>query len=253
MLCVTALGDSVELAQQRAYEAVDAIRFDGMQYRRDIGSSRDRSRRQRRAERGTAMNIAPFATTSTACRRASSRGSEALDGKRFPPRRMAAARGRRRRLHAHPRRRQPLRARRRQLLARDGHALPPSATRGAPELAGPRLRGDGRVARAASAQSRTCPTVHMNVRFFARRRRRAVWWFGGGMDLTPYYGFEEDARHFHRTCRDALAPFGDELYPRFKTLVRRILLPAAPQRAARHRRHLLRRSCRARISTPASR
>jgi len=44
-----------------------------------------------------------------------------------------------------------------------------------------------------------------------------VCWFGGGMDLTPYYGFEEDAVHFHRTCRDALAPFGDGLYPRFKT------------------------------------
>jgi coproporphyrinogen III oxidase len=43
-----------------------------------------------------------------------------------------------------------------------------------------------------------------------------VFWFGGGMDLTPYYGFEDDARHFHATCRDALAPFGDALYPRFK-------------------------------------
>jgi coproporphyrinogen III oxidase len=43
-----------------------------------------------------------------------------------------------------------------------------------------------------------------------------VWWFGGGMDLTPYYGFEEDAVHFHRTCRDALTPFGKDLHPRFK-------------------------------------
>ena len=43
-----------------------------------------------------------------------------------------------------------------------------------------------------------------------------VWWFGGGMDLTPYYGFEEDAIHFHRTCRDALAPFGADYHPRFK-------------------------------------
>ncbi len=43
-----------------------------------------------------------------------------------------------------------------------------------------------------------------------------IWWFGGGMDLTPYYGFEEDCVHFHRTCRDALAPFGTELYPEFK-------------------------------------
>jgi coproporphyrinogen III oxidase len=60
------------------------------------------------------------------------------------------------------------------------------------------------------------------------------------MDLTPVYGFEEDAVHFHQTCRDALAAFGDDLYPRFKTVVRRVLLPEASQRAARHWRHLLR-------------
>jgi coproporphyrinogen III oxidase len=50
----------------------------------------------------------------------------------------------------------------------------------------------------------------------ADAERAPVWWFGGGMDLTPIYGFAEDARHFHRTCRDALAPFGDGLYARFK-------------------------------------
>jgi coproporphyrinogen III oxidase len=62
------------------------------------------------------------------------------------------------------------------------------------------------------------PTVHMNVRCFVAKRPDAepVWWFGGGMDLTPYYGFKEDATHFHRTCQSALAPFGDDLYPRFK-------------------------------------
>jgi coproporphyrinogen III oxidase len=53
----------------------------------------------------------------------------------------------------------------------------------------------------------------MNVRFFCAGD---VWWFGGGMDLTPYYGFAEDARHFHAACRDALAPFGAEHYPRYK-------------------------------------
>jgi len=58
-----------------------------------------------------------------------------------------------------------------------------------------------------------CPTVHMNVRFLAAG---PVWWFGGGMDLTPYYGFDEDARHFHSTCKNALAPFGAERYPRYK-------------------------------------
>ena len=63
-----------------------------------------------------------------------------------------------------------------------------------------------------------CPTVHMNVRCFVAVREGAdpVWWFGGGMDLTPYYGFEEDARHFHAACRSALDPFDAGYYPRFK-------------------------------------
>jgi coproporphyrinogen III oxidase len=62
------------------------------------------------------------------------------------------------------------------------------------------------------------PTVHMNVRMLAAlpEGQAPVTWFGGGMDLTPYYGIEEDAAHFHRVNRDALAPFGGELYPRFK-------------------------------------
>jgi coproporphyrinogen III oxidase len=63
------------------------------------------------------------------------------------------------------------------------------------------------------------PTVHMNVRMLAAKGAdgQAVCWFGGGMDLTPCYGFEEDAVHFHTQCRDALAPFGADKYPRFKT------------------------------------
>ena len=58
----------------------------------------------------------------------------------------------------------------------------------------------------------------MNVRCFVALKPDAapVWWFGGGMDLTPYYGNAADCTHFHRTCKDALAPFGDDLYPRFK-------------------------------------
>jgi coproporphyrinogen III oxidase len=58
----------------------------------------------------------------------------------------------------------------------------------------------------------------MNVRFFIAYKEGAepVWWFGGGMDLTPYYGFEEDAVHFHRTCQQALQPFGEQWYPEFK-------------------------------------
>jgi coproporphyrinogen III oxidase len=58
-----------------------------------------------------------------------------------------------------------------------------------------------------------CPTVHLNVRFFSAA---STWWFGGGMDLTPYYGFEEDARHFHARCRQALEPFSGDYYARFK-------------------------------------
>jgi len=62
------------------------------------------------------------------------------------------------------------------------------------------------------------PTVHMNVRFFTTTAegQEPVWWFGGGMDLTPYYGFEDDAVHFHLACRDALVPFGADKHPRFK-------------------------------------
>jgi coproporphyrinogen III oxidase len=62
-----------------------------------------------------------------------------------------------------------------------------------------------------------CPTVHLNVRFLAAAGSgEQVWWFGGGMDLTPYYGFEEDARHFHSTCKNALAAFGADCHTRFK-------------------------------------
>jgi coproporphyrinogen III oxidase len=58
----------------------------------------------------------------------------------------------------------------------------------------------------------------MNVRFFVAEKagEAPVWWFGGGMDMTPYYGFEEDAVHFHATCRKSLAPFGDDYYPKYK-------------------------------------
>ena len=98
-----------------------------------------------------------------------------------------------------------------------GAALPPSATQHPAELAGAPFEALG-VSLVMHPRNPYVPTVHMNVRLLAAFPvgQAAVTWFGGGMDLTPYYGFEEDARHFHRTCRDALAPFGDDKYPRFK-------------------------------------
>ncbi len=98
-----------------------------------------------------------------------------------------------------------------------GAALPPSATAARPELAGRGFEAMG-VSLVLHPRNPYVPTVHMNVRFLLARApgADAVWWFGGGMDLTPYYGFEEDARHFHGACRDALAPFGAGLHTRFK-------------------------------------
>jgi len=99
-----------------------------------------------------------------------------------------------------------------------GHALPPSATAGRPELAGAAFEAMG-VSLVFHPRNPYVPTVHMNVRLFCAfpaGGAPAVSWFGGGMDLTPYYGFAEDARHFHAVCRDALAPFGAALHPRFK-------------------------------------
>jgi coproporphyrinogen III oxidase len=98
-----------------------------------------------------------------------------------------------------------------------GQTLPPSATQHRPELAGAPFEAMG-VSLVFHPLNPHVPTVHMNVRMFAAlpAGRAPVVWFGGGMDLTPYYGVEEDARHFHRVNRDALAPFGADKYPRFK-------------------------------------
>ena len=93
-----------------------------------------------------------------------------------------------------------------------GASLPPSATASRPQLAGRAFDAMG-LSVVLHPRNPYCPTVHMNVRFFSAGD---AWWFGGGMDLTPCYGFAEDARHFHAACRDALAPFGAEYYPRYK-------------------------------------
>jgi len=136
-----------------------------------------------------------------------------------------------------------------------GDKLPASATAHRPELAGRPWEAMG-VSLVLHPRNPYCPTAHMNVRYFvayphpspaaiqapsqgadegATRhagpgRRGAneegnagagheslpIWWFGGGMDLTPYYGFVEDCTHFHRTCRDALAPYGEDVHTRYK-------------------------------------
>ena len=99
-----------------------------------------------------------------------------------------------------------------------GPKLPPSATQHRPELAGAPFEAMG-VSLVFHPRNPYVPTVHMNVRMLAALPEGGapVCWFGGGIDLTPYYGFEDDAVHFHRSCRDALAPFGEDKYPRFKT------------------------------------
>ena len=104
-----------------------------------------------------------------------------------------------------------------------GPKLPASATQHRPELAGAPFEAMG-VSLVFHPRNPYVPTVHMNVRMLAAtpalnvegEGAEPVCWFGGGMDLTPYYGFEEDAAHFHRTCKDALKSFGDDKYPRFK-------------------------------------
>jgi coproporphyrinogen III oxidase len=98
-----------------------------------------------------------------------------------------------------------------------GDRLPFAATAQRSELAGRAWQAMG-VSLVLHPRNPFAPTVHMNVRLFVAEKAGSepVWWFGGGMDLTPYYGFAEDAVHFHRTCRDALAPFGTGLYPKYK-------------------------------------
>jgi coproporphyrinogen III oxidase len=99
-----------------------------------------------------------------------------------------------------------------------GARLPPSATQHRPELVGASFEAMG-VSLVFHPRNPFVPTVHMNVRMLiaSALNGQSVCWFGGGMDLTPIYGFEEDCVHFHRSCQNALAPFGDDKYPRFKT------------------------------------
>ena len=98
-----------------------------------------------------------------------------------------------------------------------GNALPASATAKRPELAGRAFEAMG-VSLVLHPENPYCPTAHMNVRALVATKagEEPVGWFGGGMDLTPYYPFEEDIRHFHGTCKSALAPFGEDTHARYK-------------------------------------
>ena len=98
-----------------------------------------------------------------------------------------------------------------------GATLPASATAHRPELAGHSFQAHG-VSLVIHPLSPYLPTSHANVRFFIAEKpgEDPVWWFGGGFDLTPYYGFEEDAIHWHQTAHQLCQPFGKEVYPRYK-------------------------------------
>ncbi|MCY4181716.1 MAG: oxygen-dependent coproporphyrinogen oxidase [Gammaproteobacteria bacterium] len=96
-----------------------------------------------------------------------------------------------------------------------GKSLPPSATATRPELAGRGYQAMG-VSLVIHPRNPFVPTSHANFRLFATTGDDPVWWFGGGYDLTPYYGFDEDCGHWHRTAREACERFGPDYYPRFK-------------------------------------
>ena len=98
-----------------------------------------------------------------------------------------------------------------------GDELPASAAAHRPELTGRKFQALG-VSLVIHPINPYVPTTHMNVRFFVAEKEGVapVWWFGGGFDLTPYYGFDEDATHWHVTAKEACAEYGDDIYPRYK-------------------------------------
>lgn len=98
-----------------------------------------------------------------------------------------------------------------------GDRLPPSASATRPELAGRSFQAMG-VSLVIHPDNPFVPTSHANFRFFIAEKQgeAPVWWFGGGYDLTPYYGFEDDCRHWHRTAKAACDEFGPDVYLRLK-------------------------------------
>jgi coproporphyrinogen III oxidase len=98
-----------------------------------------------------------------------------------------------------------------------GESMPASATAHRPELAGRSFQAMG-VSLVMHPRNPYIPTSHANVRFFIAEKEGEdpVWWFGGGFDLTPYYGNDEDCRHWHQTAKNACEPFGEDIFPRYK-------------------------------------
>ncbi len=98
-----------------------------------------------------------------------------------------------------------------------GSNLPPSASAKRPELAGKPFEAMG-VSLVIHPNNPFAPTSHMNVRFFVAGAEtdNPIWWFGGGFDLTPYYGFDDDAKHWHQMAKQACEPFGEEVYAEYK-------------------------------------
>ncbi|MDC9597130.1 oxygen-dependent coproporphyrinogen oxidase [Xenorhabdus anantnagensis] len=98
-----------------------------------------------------------------------------------------------------------------------GASMPASATAHRPELAGRSYQAMG-VSLVIHPLNPYVPTSHANVRFFIAEKEgeTPVWWFGGGFDLTPYYGFEEDAIHWHTVAKNLCQPFGNDIYPKYK-------------------------------------
>lgn len=99
-----------------------------------------------------------------------------------------------------------------------GETLPPSASASRPELAGCKFSALG-LSLVVHPDNPYIPTSHANIRFFIAEKKDTlpIWWFGGGFDLTPYYGFDEDCIHWHHIAFKACQPFGEHLYPHFKT------------------------------------
>jgi coproporphyrinogen III oxidase len=98
-----------------------------------------------------------------------------------------------------------------------GDQLPPSATAQRPELTGASWEAVG-ISLVFHPRNPYIPTTHANVRFFIANKAgmQSAWWFGGGFDLTPFYPFDEDVLHWHRVAKQACAPFGDDVYARYK-------------------------------------